>query len=713
MVQHMSGPDRSARLVELVGPARLDEVFQAKVRQRRWAVGLVTLGIAGIGVWLMCDMLNLGGWTPLKVAELGLFVLLFTALAFGFTQAFIGFLVLSEGHEPLKITNTLDSATPLASTAIAMPIFNEDASTVFGNIRALYDSLQQRGELENFDFYLLSDSVEPGKVVEEELAWADLCRQTNGFGKIHYRRRRLPVNRKSGNIADFCRRWGHRHRYMIVLDADSIMTGEAVSSLVRLMEVNPRTGIIQTMPKLAKAQTLFGRIQQFASRLYSPVFAAGLNFWQQGAGNYWGHNAIIRVSPFLTSCGLPELPGRAPLGGRVLSHDFVEAALMRDAGWEVWFAYDLEGSYEGLPPNLTEYVKRDRRWCQGNLQHMWFLLAEKIRPVSRLHLIQGILAYGSSPLLALFILFGTFQAAIDRWHQKTLNVQLPSAFILMFLTLLLLFSPKLLSLIHLSSQSKSLRPYGGGLRAAVGVILEVVFSILVAPIMVWFHTRFVFRNLGGQTVTWHTQTREGGEGPGWAATLSEYWPLPVSGIGLGLFGWWISPGYFLWLLPILLGLWLAVPLALLSGRSGLLKNFFLTPEETEPVKELTTSYVFQLREGDQFLHAILDPFYNAVHVAVQKERRNHPPAAEGYVASLAAKLFRQGPEALTPREKRAFLADGPTVARLHVLIWKTPAQLMNPIWPRALESYRSPERVPKPASELTEPDYSAVDPAAA
>jgi len=199
----MSGPDRSARLVELVGPARLDEVFQAKVRQRRWAVGLVTLGIAGIGVWLMCDMLNLGGWTPLKVAELGLFVLLFTALAFGFTQAFIGFLVLSEGHEPLKITNTLDSATPLASTAIAMPIFNEDASTVFGNIRALYDSLQQRGELENFDFYLLSDSVEPGKVVEEELAWADLCRQTNGFGKIHYRRRRLPVTAKAGTSLIF------------------------------------------------------------------------------------------------------------------------------------------------------------------------------------------------------------------------------------------------------------------------------------------------------------------------------------------------------------------------------------------------------------------------------------------------------------------------------------------------------------------------------
>src|ERR1700758_2649218 len=271
----MSGPDRSARLVELVGPARLDEVFQAKVRQRRWAVGLVTLGIVGIGVWLMCDMLNLGGWTPLKVAELILFVLLFTALAFGFTQAFIGFLVLAEGHEPLKITNTLDEKTPLASTAVVMPVFNEDVGTVFGNIRTLYRSLQNRGELEMFEFYILSDSTLPERLVEEEVAWADLCRQTNGFGRIHYRRRKVPVNRKSGNIADFCRRWGHRHRYMVVFDADSVMTGESVASLVRLMEVNPRAGIIQTMPKLVGSETLFGRIQQFASRLYSPLFAAG------------------------------------------------------------------------------------------------------------------------------------------------------------------------------------------------------------------------------------------------------------------------------------------------------------------------------------------------------------------------------------------------------------------------------------------------------
>src|ERR1700736_4243774 len=562
----MSENQRSGKIVELIGPATVKEAFHKKVGHRRWGVALVTLGISLLGLWLMIDIVGARGWTPLEVLEVGLFGILFANLAFGFTQAFIGFLVLAEGHEPLKITNTLDPTTPLASTAIAMPIFNEDARIVFSNIRTLYDSLQQRGELEAFEFYLLSDSIDPGKVVEEELAWADICRQTNGFGKIHYRRRRLPVNRKSGNIADFCRRWGHRHRYMIVLDADSIMTGGAVSSLVRLMETNPRAGIIQTMPKLAKAQTLFGRIQQFASRLYSPVFAAGLNFWQQGAGNYWGHNAIIRVSPFLTSCGLPELPGRAPLGGRVLSHDFVEAALMRDAGWEVWFAYDLDGSYEGLPPNLTEYVKRDRRWCQGNLQHMWFLLAQNIRPISRIHLVQGILAYSSAPLLVLFLLLGAFQAGIDHLREKTGTFPAASAAVLFLMTLTLLFGPKVLSLLHLFTRPKELAAFGGTIRVLLGVILETLFSIFTAPVLIWFHTRFVLRNIAGKTVTWHTQTRHGGAEPRWLDIVGEYWPLPLVGAGLGAVAWWIAPSYLAWVSPILLGLLLAIPIAQLSGR---------------------------------------------------------------------------------------------------------------------------------------------------
>ncbi len=709
----MKGNDRSVQLTGLPATKELGEAFAAKVRQRRWAVGLVSLGIALIGVWLMCDMLAAGGWTMLKATNAAVFCLLFSALAFGFTQAFLGFLVLAEGQEPLKITNTLDQTAPLASTAIVMPVFNEHPQTVFGNIRVLFESLAQRAELEHFNFYILSDSTDPACVVEEELAWADLCRQTDGFGRIHYRRRKLPVNRKSGNIADFCRRWGHRHRYMVVLDADSIMTGEAVSSLVRLMEVNPRAGIIQTMPRLAGAETVFGRIQQFASRLYSPIFAAGLNFWQQGAGNYWGHNAIIRVNPFLSSCALPELPGKEPLGGRILSHDFVEAALMRDAGWEVWFAYDLEGSFEGLPPNLTEYVKRDRRWCQGNLQHMWFLLADRIKFVSRLHLVQGILAYASAPLLVLFVLLGAIQSALEHFHHKPAEFPSASAGVLFALTCGLLFGPKILSVLHLFARRKEVEAFGGPLRIVAGMIAETVFSIVVAPVMLWFHTRFVLRNLAGQTVSWHAQIRNGSKGPRWTDVFAEYWLLPVAGSFFGFLAYLISPSYFLWVLPLLVGLWLAVPVAQLSGRMNRFRNLFITPEESAPAKELTSRFEFQLRDGDQFIHAVLDPFYNAVHVSLQREKMRNSPAASGYRAALADRLFAEGPDALSNREKRALLSDGSMMAYLHGLIWKTPAELLHPAWVAGLREYRGNSETGTLQGLSTQPAFSSVKQAVA
>jgi membrane glycosyltransferase len=709
----MSGNDRSKKLVELIGSATFEEAFLKKVRQRRWGVALVTFGISVVGLWLMSDVVGARGWTPLEIVETGLFGLLFTTLAFGFAQAFLGFLVLAEGHERLKITNTLDQDTPLASTAVVMPVFNEDAETVFGNICALYNSLRERGELDSYDFYILSDSTDPAKAVEEELAWSDICRQTSGFGKIHYRRRKLPVNRKSGNVADFCRRWGHRHRYMVVLDADSVMTGSAVSSLVRLMETNPRAGIIQTMPRLVKAETVFGRIQQFASRLYSPIFAAGLNFWQQGAGNYWGHNAIIRVSPFLTSCGLPALPGKEPLGGRVLSHDFVEAALMRNAGWEVWFAYDLDGSYEGLPPNLTEYVKRDRRWCQGNLQHMWFLLAQNIRPISRIHLIQGILAYSSAPLLVLFLLLGGLQAGLDHLFVKAGTFPAAPAAVLFLLTLTLLFGPKVLSLLHLFSRPKEVAAFGGPVRVLLGVILETLFSVFTAPVLIWFHTRFVLRNIGGKTVTWHTQTRDGGGGPRWLDIIGEYWPLPLAAAVLGAAAWWIAPSYLAWVSPLLLGLLLSIPIAQLSGRADSSRQLFLTPEELNPPTELCTRFKLQLRDGDQFVHALLDPFYNAVHVSLQRGRETNAPSVDGYILSLANRLFQDGPGCLTPQQKRALLGDGQTLAWLHNLIWKTPSGLMNPAWAEALAQYRSSRRSVRPQPEAIEARLANARPAAA
>ena len=274
-------------------------------------------------------------------------------------------------------------------------------------MKAIHRSLDRTGRGADFDFFVLSDTADPDRWVDEELEWFDWCRSVGGFGRIFYRRRRVRVERKSGNIADFCRRWGSQYRYMIVLDADSVMSGEALVRLVQLMEGSPATGLIQTVPASVDRKTLFGRVQQFAGRVYGPMFAAGLHYWQLGDGQYWGHNAIIRVAPFMEHCALPRLPGKPPLGGEILSHDFVEAALLGRAGWDLWLAYDLPGSYEESPSSLLEEMKRDRRWCQGNLQHLRLVLTRGLEGPHRALFLNGVMSYVSALLWFCFLALST------------------------------------------------------------------------------------------------------------------------------------------------------------------------------------------------------------------------------------------------------------------------------------------------------------------
>ncbi|HKJ88506.1 MAG TPA: glucans biosynthesis glucosyltransferase MdoH, partial [Gammaproteobacteria bacterium] len=294
--------------------------------------------------------------------------------------------------------------------ALAMPIFEEDPRQVLEGLRATYESLEATGQIHRFDLYILSDSKDPETWIAEELAWNALCEAVDGYGRIFYHRRRNNWGRKSGNIGEFCQNWGLNYDYMVVLDADSVMSGDTLVSLAALMDANPGTALVQAPPAPVHQDTLFARIQQFASAAYGPLFAHGLAFWQLGDGNYWGHNAIIRVAPFLEHCGLPELPGKPPLGGEILSHDFVEAALLRRAGWAVWMAPWLGGSYEETPPTLVDHLKRDRRWCQGNLQHARLLLAKGFRLPNRIHLGMGVLTYVSSPLWLIFLVLSGLEA---------------------------------------------------------------------------------------------------------------------------------------------------------------------------------------------------------------------------------------------------------------------------------------------------------------
>ena len=283
------------------------------------------LGLAAVITWLFADLLLRLDWSAWHTALLVIFFVLSFGISFGCLHAIYGFFVLRFG-DPGRITALGDwEERPLdeVATAIVVPIYNEDVVRVYEGIRVMYESLRRTGELDHFDFFILSDSTDPGKWVQEETRWFEMSRELGAMGRIHYRRRTINREKKSGNIRDFCNAWGRHFRYMIVLDADSVMQGRTLVALTKLMEANPNVGLIQTVPGLINNESLFGRIQQFSSRLFGPLFVAGLNYWVQEGGNYWGHNAIIRVDPFMHNCDLPTLPGKKPFGGHILSHDFV------------------------------------------------------------------------------------------------------------------------------------------------------------------------------------------------------------------------------------------------------------------------------------------------------------------------------------------------------------------------------------------------------
>ena len=688
-----------------------------RLNRRRFLFFSAIVGLTGLATWFMADLLWRNGITRLELVILFLFVILFAHIATGFCSMLVGFYVVNRGGDSCRLTATLAPGedAPLASTAVVIPIFNEDASRVFEGLRVIFRSVQAAEKLEHFDFFILSDSNEPNNWIQEEVAWTELCKQVEGFGKIFYRKRRQPINKKAGNVADFLRRWGKNYRYLVVLDADSIMTGGALVQLVRLMERNPQVGIIQTAPRLALGETLYARTQAFANRLYSPLFLAGMNYWQQHDGNYWGHNAIIRVLPFMEHCALPALPGSEPFGGRILSHDFVEAALMRKAGWAVWLAYDIEGSYEESPPTLIDSAKRDRRWCQGNLQHTWLLTARGFRTANRYHLFMGVMGYVSSPLWLLFLILGMIEAFRESAAGTALSppdttsvfgyhIELPEALTLFLFTMLLLFLPKIASVASTMGRPEEVRKYGGPGRLALSALLEALSSALFAPINMMFNTRFVVFTVLGQGVSWIAQRRRIDEdGTDWREAILTHGVQTVFGVVWGLSMLVLLPAYFVWLSPVIAGLVLSVPLSLLFSKAGVGQaardlGLFLTPEETDPPlelrelrKNLDACYrhlqPFEpLRTDYGLMQAVLDPYINAMHVALLRQRRPSEEAREWF-SLLRERLLQEGPAAFSAKEKMALLLDAESMIWLHRELWTCPANVLAEWWRLAMRQY--------------------------
>ncbi len=699
-----------------VSPIEL--LSRQRLNRRRFTFFSSIFVLTCLATWFMADLLWHDGLTGVEIALLVLFIILFSQIAVGFCTAIAGFYVVNRGGDSRRITATIAPDEPLrmASTAVIMPMFNEDVSRVFEGMRVIYRSVQETKQLEHFDFFFLSDSNQPNQWIQEELAWVELCKQVGGFGRIFYRKRRNQINKKAGNVADFLRRWGKSYRYMVVLDADSIMTGQALVQLVALMEKNPTAGIIQTAPRIANGETLYARVQAFANRLYSPLFLAGLNYWQQHDGNYWGHNAIIRVQPFMEHCALPDLPGTEPFGGRILSHDFVEAALMRKAGWAVWLAGDIEGTWEEGPPTLIDSAKRDRRWSQGNMQHTWLLTAKGFKAANRFHLFTGVMAYLSSPLWLLFLILSTIKAFNTVTGEPELSspggggsslgypLQIPEALTLFIFTMTLLFLPKIVSVLVATGDRAEAERFGGRARLALSAIFEIAISVLLAPINMMFNSKFVLFTLLGQGVSWVTQRRGTEEdGVDWREAIITHGGQTGFGIVWGLSALILLPTFFWWLSPVLLGLLVSIPLSIFLSKTSVgvrakELGLFLTPEETQPCYELrrlrqNLAECYRhlrpfepLRSDYGLLQAVLDPYVNAMHVALLRQRRATDEAREWFSA-LREKLLREGPGSLNSKEKMALLLDAESMIWLHRELWSCPADTLAEWWKMAMRQY--------------------------
>lgn len=639
-------------------------------------------------------ILATNGFGFLEWAMFALFVVLMVPIALGFWTAVFGFVVQLRGRDELALSRELAGPIKVdlsaVRTAVVVPAYNEEPVRLFGGLRAVYESVERSGYLQHFDFFVLSDTTDADLWVREEMAFHDLRRHVTDPDRLHYRNRRENVDRKAGNIADFCRQWGGQYRYMIVLDADSVMTGPTLVNLVRLMELHPHVGIVQTPPVAVNRQSLFGRVLQFATRAYGPMFIRGLNFWQAGEGNYWGHNAIIRVEPFVEHCRLPRLPGKPPLGGAILSHDFVEAALMRRAGWKVYLASDLRGSYEEIPANLIGHAARDRRWCQGNLQHSRLLLMPGLNWVSRLHLSMGVMAYVSSPLWMLLLALTTVEGVRLNWikHQYFLPQQslfpvwrisvVNQAIVLFTSVMSMLVLPKVLSLVGLLVKGRrAVAGFGGALKLTASVLAETVFSILLAPVLAALHSRFVIGTLLGRKVEWAPQDRGDVE--------TEYSEALRRHAGFTLLGFAWSALLLVedrvllwWLTPVLAGLILSIPLSVWSGRVRVgqwarLHGLFVTPEEVRRpfvLRRLELAQQEACRQPwaeprDGLAWVLQDAEARAVHLG-QLSSTSEPrdPLSQHRLEGLKLKLRAKGEAALLAQEKRELLQDPEAIQEL-------------------------------------------------
>jgi membrane glycosyltransferase len=460
-----------------------------------------------------------------------------------------------------------------------MTLRNEDPARALARLALVRESLERTGHGAAFRYHVLSDSDDPG-VIRAEEAWMAAWRA--GLGKaeaarVQYRRRTDNSGYKAGNLQEFCAR--SDADLMLPLDADSLMTGGAILRLVRIMQAHPRLGILQSLAVGAPSSSAFARLFQFGMRHGMLPYTLGAAWWGAECGPFWGHNALVRIAPFAAHCRLPALRG----GGAILSHDQVEAVLMRRAGYEVRVLPIEDGSYEDNPPTLLDHLARDARWCRGNMQYLRLPRLPGLLPMGRFQLAWAVMMFLNPPALTLGLLLLPLRAA-------TQEGPAPGAAALYLLWLLLSLAPKLAGYAAVLADREARAAHGGGARFVAGAVAEVAASFLLLGASSVRLTAVLAGLLAGRGTAWAAQDRD-------ARTLR--WGEAFAALrGVTLFGLLVcgalalvSPALLAWSLPLTLGSLLAVPFAVLTaapevGRAMVRSGLCATREEIAPPWEI-------------------------------------------------------------------------------------------------------------------------------
>ena len=560
--------------------------------RRQFFASLVVITILGL-LSMMAYSLSLGGIVLAEWVLLACFAITLPWTAIGFWNAVIGFVLLrtkknAAEHVFPASADIKGDEKITSSTAIAMCIRNEDATQVNRNLTAMIARLVAAGEGDNFHVYVLSDSSFPNVVEDEAKIFAQLKRDWAGQIDVTYRLREDNPGFKAGNIREFCERWGSNHDFMLTLDADSVMSGSSILRMVRIMQKNDKLGILQSLVVGLPSDSAFTRVFQFGMRMGMKSYTLGSAWWQADCGPYWGHNALIRMKPFIDHCHLPKIEGKGPLSGWILSHDQVEAVYMRRAGYECRVLAEETGSYEENPPHILEFIRRDLRWCHGNMQYFKLLNEQGLLPTSRIQLLLAILMFIGSPAWMLFIITGT-----SAFIYPEVGVRMQAigpGYLLFGIIMGMIFAPKIASILDVLLRKDLRKSFGGGPAIVVGSVLEIIFSMMLAPIMAVANTIFLFKLFVlRQAKGWATQSRNAESLP-FSVTTKHLWPQMLFGL-VGIAGIFsvgnLSVATLLICLPVFIGPIFAIPFGITSshvffGKLTAKFGFWQMPEEETP-----------------------------------------------------------------------------------------------------------------------------------